>query len=46
MTIRIALTFAALMTLTACEMMQGLGRDVETTGETIQQESVETQQGL
>lgn len=34
------------MTLTAREMMQELDRDVETTGETIQQKSVETQQGL
>ena len=35
-----------IMTLTACETMQGLGRDVETTGEVIQSESIETQQGL
>lgn len=35
---------ATLMTLTACETMQGLGRDVENTGETLQQESVEAQQ--
>lgn len=43
---RLTLTLAALMFLTACETMQGLGRDVETTGEVIQQESVESQQGL
>lgn len=43
---RLTLTLAALMFLTACETMQGLGRDVETTGEVIQSESVDTQQGL
>ncbi|MBC2836996.1 entericidin A/B family lipoprotein [Paragemmobacter straminiformis] len=46
MTLRFALTLAALMTLTACETIQGLGRDVETTGETIQQESNQAQAGL
>lgn len=46
MTTRLTLLIATLMTLTACETMQGLGRDVETTGEVIQSESIETQQGL
>lgn len=43
-----ALTFAliALTTLTACETMEGLGRDVETTGEVITQESQEAQYGM
>ncbi len=43
---RLTLTLATLMLLTACETMQGLGRDVENTGETLQQESVQTQQGM
>lgn len=43
---RLTLTLAMLTLLTACETMQGLGRDVQTTGQTIQQESVETQQGM
>lgn len=36
----------ALLTLTACETMEGLGRDVEQAGEEITQESVETQSGM
>lgn len=36
----------ALMTLTACETMEGLGRDVEQTGETLTQESQEAQAGM
>lgn len=43
-TILAALT--ALMTLSACETMEGLGRDVETTGEVITEESQEAQAGL
>jgi predicted small secreted protein len=35
-----------LMTLTACETMEGLGRDVENTGETLTQESKEAQVGM
>ncbi|MEY4695977.1 MAG: hypothetical protein RIT14_405 [Pseudomonadota bacterium] len=34
------------LTLSACEMMEGLGRDVETTGEAITEESQEAQAGL
>lgn len=36
----------ALLTLTACETMEGFGRDVEQAGEEITQESVETQSGM
>ena len=35
-----------IMTLTACETMEGLGRDVENTGETLTQESQEAQVGM
>jgi entericidin B len=35
-----------LMTLTACETVEGLGRDVQTTGEVITQESKEAQVGM
>ena len=35
-----------LMTLTACETMEGLGRDVEQTGETITQGSQQAQAGM
>lgn len=43
-TLFVALT--ALMTLSACETMEGLGRDVETTGEVITEESQEAQMGM
>jgi predicted small secreted protein len=36
----------ALFTLTACETIEGLGRDVEQTGETLTQESQEAQMGM
>ncbi len=36
----------ALFTLSACETMEGFGRDVETTGEVITQESQEAQMGM
>lgn len=35
-----------MLTLSACETMEGLGRDVETTGEVITQESKEAQKGM
>lgn len=35
-----------MMTLSACETMEGLGRDVENTGETLTQESQEAQVGM
>lgn len=43
-TILVALT--ALMTLSACETMEGLGRDVQQTGEVIEEESREAQAGM
>lgn len=36
----------ALFTLSACETVEGFGRDVETTGEVITQESQAAQTGL
>lgn len=36
----------ALLTLSACETVEGFGRDVETTGEVITQESQEAQMGM
>lgn len=33
----------AMMTLTACETVQGAGRDISTAGQTIQEESAEVQ---
>jgi len=36
----------ALLTLSACETMEGFGRDVEQAGEEITEESVEEQAGL
>ncbi|WP_126978705.1 entericidin A/B family lipoprotein [Frigidibacter oleivorans] len=44
--IRIALAIAALVTLTACETMQGAGRDIESAGEALQQESAEAQANM
>jgi predicted small secreted protein len=43
---RVALTLFALIALTACETVQGAGRDLETAGETIAEESQEVQAGL
>lgn len=36
----------AMMTLTACETVQGAGRDISTAGSVVQQESAEAQAGL
>ncbi|ESW60011.1 MAG: entericidin [Rhodobacter sp. CACIA14H1] len=36
----------ALLTLTACETMEGFGRDVEQAGEVITEESQEEQAGM
>ncbi|MDM7458640.1 MAG: entericidin A/B family lipoprotein [Paracoccus sp. (in: a-proteobacteria)] len=36
----------AVMTLAACETVQGAGRDISTAGQVIQQESAQVQQGL
>lgn len=41
--IRIALIFSAIGLLSACETVGGFGRDVETAGEAIQEESNEAQ---
>lgn len=43
---RLTLTLLALLTLAACETMEGFGRDVEQAGEVITEESVETQAGM
>ena len=40
---RYAILFATLLTLTACETMSGLGRDVESAGDAITDEAEETQ---
>jgi entericidin B len=37
------MTMIALLALTACETVQGAGRDVESLGETMTQESQQTQ---
>lgn len=36
----------AVMALTACETMQGAGRDLSTAGQMIEQESAQTQAGM
>lgn len=36
----------AIMTLAACETVQGAGRDISTAGQVIQRESTQVQQGL
>lgn len=43
---RLTLALLTLITLAACETMEGFGRDVEDAGEEITQESVETQAGM
>ncbi len=40
-----AMILLALLALTACETIQGAGRDLETAGEAITQESQEVQAG-
>lgn len=40
------LILIALMTLTACETMEGLGRDVQQTGAVIEDESQDAQAGM
>ncbi|MBK4216323.1 entericidin A/B family lipoprotein [Paracoccus caeni] len=35
----------AMMALSACETMQGAGRDIQTAGQVVQQESAQAQQG-
>ncbi len=36
----------AVMALTACETMQGAGRDLSTAGQMIEQESAQAQAGM
>lgn len=36
----------AMMGLAACETVQGAGRDIQTAGQVVQQESAEVQAGL
>lgn len=36
----------AMMTLTACETVQGAGRDISTAGAVVQQESAAAQAGM
>ncbi|MBM3606527.1 MAG: entericidin A/B family lipoprotein [Alphaproteobacteria bacterium] len=36
----------AMMTLAACETVQGAGRDLSTAGQVVQQESAEVQAGM
>lgn len=36
----------AMMTLAACETVQGAGRDISTAGAVVQQESAEVQSGM
>ena len=43
---RFTLVLLALATLAACETMEGFGRDVETAGEVITEESQDAQSGL
>ena len=44
--IRLAALLLALTGLAACETTQGLGRDIQSTGQVITQESAEVQAGL
>lgn len=36
----------AMMTLAACETVQGAGRDISTAGQVVQEESAEVQAGM
>lgn len=36
----------ALMALTACETVQGAGRDLQSAGQVVEQESYEVQQNM
>lgn len=44
--IRITTALLLLAALGACETVQGLGRDVQTGGEAIEESAEEVQQGL
>jgi entericidin B len=41
---RIALALVAVTLLTACETVEGFGRDVESAGEAVEREAAEAQQ--
>lgn len=43
---RIAMTLLALVTLAACETVEGAGQDIENAGEAISEESREAQYGM
>ena len=43
---RIALTLVALLTLAACETVEGAGQDLENAGESISQAANDTQQEM
>jgi len=45
-TVRISALLVALVTLTACETVQGAGRDLSTAGSAISNASNEVQQDL
>lgn len=40
---RIALLLATVLSLSACQTMQGLGKDVQTAGEALEEEAVDAQ---
>ncbi len=40
------IALVALLTLAACETMEGVGRDLESTGEAITEEAQEAQSGM
>ncbi|NGM45258.1 entericidin A/B family lipoprotein [Rhodobacter sp. SGA-6-6] len=40
------IALVALLTLAACETMEGVGRDLESTGEAITEEAQDAQSGM
>ena len=40
---RIALLLIAILSLSACQTVRGLGQDVQTAGEVIEEEAIEAQ---
>lgn len=40
------IALVALLTLAACETMEGVGRDLKSTGEAITEEAQEAQSGM
>jgi entericidin B len=43
---RIALISLALLTLAACETVQGAGKDLQTAGQVVQQEANQAQEDM